>query len=129
MNAPLVCVARGGKRIAYGVEAGYVDGRITFDETRQLGSLGSHVANLKQEILTQRPLHVKIPILRVGQGQVRSKRQVGQRCRKRVGRWRVPVVGISKIGESSGLVSESFLCTDADRSALDRSTSPCSVRS
>src|ERR1700694_6107620 len=66
MNASPVRVVCGGYGIAATVNAWYVDSRISFDETRQLGSLGSHIADLKQKILTQGPLYVQVPILRVG---------------------------------------------------------------
>ena len=102
MNPSIVSVAGSRDRVPAGVEPRNVDSRIAFHEARQLRSFGPYVAHLEQKICAERSLHVQIPILRVGQRQVRSQRQVGQRrCKSAVGR-RVAVVGIGKIKKRTG---------------------------
>src|ERR1700687_1932252 len=95
MNPPLVRIVR--TRLSW-----YVNRWVPLDETRQLSSFGTHVANLKQKIPSQRPLYVQVPVLGVGQGQVRCQRQVSQRCGKRAGRRRVAVVRVGKIKRLGG---------------------------
>ena len=86
-----------GLTIYWREKTGHVDRRVSFDETRQLRPLGSYIANFEQKICAQGSLYVQIPVLRVGQRQVWSQRQIGERRRKSaVGRW-VAEVRVGKI--------------------------------
>src|ERR1700719_3086873 len=132
MNAPEVRIARGGLRLR-GLTtrcreiSRYVDRRIAFHETRQLGSLGSYVADLEQKIGAERSLHVQVPVLRIGERKIRSQRQVGQRgCESAVGR-RIAEVGIGKIEECGGSQAD-LLGLQVGRSADGRLQWPALAR-
>jgi len=90
VEAPLVGIA-GGRDWLAARGPRNVDRRIAFDEPWQMRSLGSHVSDLEEDILSEGTLNVQVPILRVGQRQIRAESQVGERSRKLAGDRRITV--------------------------------------
>jgi len=69
----------------------------SWPEAWQLRALGSNIPDLKQEIRTERPLDVQVPILRIRQRQIRRQSQVRKRCRECSGRRGISVKWIGEI--------------------------------
>src|SRR4051812_21979881 len=100
METSLISVARCGKGSTAAIKSRHVDGRIAFDEARQLRSFRPHIADFQQEIPPEGVLNIQIPILRIRQTQIWTESQISQRSRERA-RWRrIAVKRISKIGDT-----------------------------
>jgi hypothetical protein len=73
VRPPLIDVGFGGAWLA-AAGAGNKDCRIRFNEARQLGALGPHIADLQQPAIGKGALHRQVPVLSVRQAHARIER-------------------------------------------------------